>query len=180
MVHTQIARFMWPTWGRPVVPRWAPCWPHEPCYQGIYLKSKINYPTTNGCRRSMTWIRFVLFNKHVLLLLALYVLWYILCCGHEQPWIPKHTRVCARVRQNIIDKYIIFVPSQYKNQWWTSLLTHIYVILSRHGVLRFMMTSYLTRQNYRLYTKGAIYYLIMKFVKTLVTYIDNILLNTLT
>ena len=33
---TQIARFMWPTWGTPGSCRtqMAPCWPHEPCYQG--------------------------------------------------------------------------------------------------------------------------------------------------
>ena len=32
----QIARFMGPTWVHlgPVGPRWAPCWPHKPCYQG--------------------------------------------------------------------------------------------------------------------------------------------------
>ena len=35
-----IARFMWPTWGPPGSsqrhgPRWTPCWPHEPCYQGL-------------------------------------------------------------------------------------------------------------------------------------------------
>ena len=32
----QIARFMGPTWGPlgPAGPRWAPCWSHEPCYQG--------------------------------------------------------------------------------------------------------------------------------------------------
>ena len=36
MVVTPIARFMGPTWDppRPIGPRWAPCWPREPCYQG--------------------------------------------------------------------------------------------------------------------------------------------------
>ena len=36
---TQIAKLIGPTWGHlgPVGPRWAPCWPHEPCYQGNYL-----------------------------------------------------------------------------------------------------------------------------------------------
>ena len=31
------ALIVWPTWGlpRPPGPRWAPCWPHEPCYLGI-------------------------------------------------------------------------------------------------------------------------------------------------
>ena len=31
---TQIARFTWPPWSPPGADRWAPCWPHEPCYQG--------------------------------------------------------------------------------------------------------------------------------------------------
>ena len=32
------------SWGQhgahlgPVGPRWAPCWPHEPCYQGVLAK----------------------------------------------------------------------------------------------------------------------------------------------
>ena len=35
-VLPQIARFMGPAWGPPMScrPRWAPCLPHEPCYQG--------------------------------------------------------------------------------------------------------------------------------------------------
>ena len=39
---TQIPRFTWPIWGPPgahlgpVGPRWAPCWSHEPCYQGRF------------------------------------------------------------------------------------------------------------------------------------------------
>ena len=34
--YTLIARFMGPTWAHlgPTGPRWAPCWPHEPCYLG--------------------------------------------------------------------------------------------------------------------------------------------------
>ena len=33
-----IARFMGPTWDHlgPTGPRWAPCWPHELCYLGVY------------------------------------------------------------------------------------------------------------------------------------------------
>ena len=27
----------------PVGPRWAPCWPHEPCYQGYQTKSKASW-----------------------------------------------------------------------------------------------------------------------------------------
>ena len=35
---SQIARFMGPTWGPPgsYRPQMAPCWPHEPCYQGQF------------------------------------------------------------------------------------------------------------------------------------------------
>ena len=36
-IYTQIAKYMGPTWVLPAPDlRWAPCWPHEPCYQGIY------------------------------------------------------------------------------------------------------------------------------------------------
>ena len=37
LVAAQIAKFMGPTWAHlgPGGPRWAPCWPNEPCYQGI-------------------------------------------------------------------------------------------------------------------------------------------------
>ena len=31
--RSQIAKFMGTTWGPPG-PRWTPCWPHKPCYQG--------------------------------------------------------------------------------------------------------------------------------------------------
>ena len=31
----------------PVGPRWAPCWPHEPCYQGQYVKYVWKWHTLN-------------------------------------------------------------------------------------------------------------------------------------
>ena len=36
-VYTQITKFMGPTWGPPgsCRPQMGPCWPYEPCYQGI-------------------------------------------------------------------------------------------------------------------------------------------------
>ena len=42
----QIAKLIWPTWGPPgpVGPRWAPCWPHEPCYQGVHPLSLLSSP----------------------------------------------------------------------------------------------------------------------------------------
>ena len=49
-----IARFMGPTWGlhgahlRPTGPRWAPCWPHDPCYLGFSF-------TFNG---KFVWLQF--------------------------------------------------------------------------------------------------------------------------
>ena len=41
---TLIARFMGPTWAHlgPTGPRWAPCWPHEPCYLGMKAKQDWN------------------------------------------------------------------------------------------------------------------------------------------
>ena len=45
-MHPQIAKILGPTWGPlgPVGPRWAPCRPHEPCYQGQWscIKSRMN------------------------------------------------------------------------------------------------------------------------------------------
>ena len=40
---TQIARSTGPTWGpsRSCRPHMAPCWPHEPCYQGSYRGAKL-------------------------------------------------------------------------------------------------------------------------------------------
>ena len=39
---SQIAKFMGPTWVRPGSCRsqWAPCWSHEPCYQGYFFMDK--------------------------------------------------------------------------------------------------------------------------------------------
>ena len=42
---------LWSSWGQhgahlgPVGPRWAPCWPHEPCYQGWIDSGKTTYST---------------------------------------------------------------------------------------------------------------------------------------
>ena len=46
-IYTQRAKFMGPTWGPPgscwpQMGPWAPCGPHEPCYQGL-PKCNINY-----------------------------------------------------------------------------------------------------------------------------------------
>ena len=57
------------SWGQhgahlgPVGPRWAPCWPHEPCYQGCYssylqqmneITSQTNSPTGSRANLSIT------------------------------------------------------------------------------------------------------------------------------
>ena len=46
LVGTQAVQMTWflgPTWGQPgscpVSPMWAPCWPHQPCYQGVLGKN---------------------------------------------------------------------------------------------------------------------------------------------
>ena len=39
LIPSQIARFMGPTWGSPGSCG-APCWPHEPCYQGLANKDQ--------------------------------------------------------------------------------------------------------------------------------------------
>ena len=46
-IYTQIAKFMGtnmgPAWVH-VGPRWALCWPHEPCYQGRDLIAMVHFP----------------------------------------------------------------------------------------------------------------------------------------
>ena len=38
---SRIAKFMGQTWALgPVGPRWAPCWPHDPCYQEIRIVTR--------------------------------------------------------------------------------------------------------------------------------------------
>ena len=53
-ILTQIAKFMGPTWAHlgPVGPRWASCWPHEPCYQDYHypLRNIVNNQTVPGPR----------------------------------------------------------------------------------------------------------------------------------
>ena len=48
-VHTQKAKFMGPTWAHlgPVGPRWAPCWPHETCYEGRLTRHHMKHNQTN-------------------------------------------------------------------------------------------------------------------------------------
>ena len=45
---------MGPTWVLSVGPRWAPWWPHEPCYQGTWLK--YIRPETGRGEGSAGWI----------------------------------------------------------------------------------------------------------------------------
>ena len=57
----------------PVGPRWAPCWPHEPCYQGPHsLPSKVNYGVSsmrrlkkNDYRKTSNISRTLVGNKTV-------------------------------------------------------------------------------------------------------------------
>ena len=52
---TQITWFMGPTWGLPGAegPRWAPCWPHEPCYLGTSLASWQSYKASEATLKNM-------------------------------------------------------------------------------------------------------------------------------
>ena len=61
MAISQMAMFMGPTWGNlgPVGPRWALCWPHEPCYQDIHYESSISWP------RNWTKLLLLATNVHI-------------------------------------------------------------------------------------------------------------------
>ena len=86
----QISKFMGPTWGPPVGPRWAPCWPHEPCYQGrarIYAPVKwilvgsgygLSTPLEQTCRNlDSKYHDFSLNKLHITVLLARYRMLYV-------------------------------------------------------------------------------------------------------
>ena len=49
-----IAKYVGPTWAHlgPTGPRWAPCWPHEPCYLGsiLHVRSAIHQYGKTGRR----------------------------------------------------------------------------------------------------------------------------------
>ena len=53
----------------PVGPRWAQCWPHEPCYQGILLISHTAVDLKQGSHQQQRYQRFV----------DLLLLWSIVC-----------------------------------------------------------------------------------------------------
>ena len=42
----------------PVAPSWAPCWPHEPCYQGICSDHFVRH-TTGIAMKEVTWLSYV-------------------------------------------------------------------------------------------------------------------------
>ena len=69
-----IARFMGPTWVHlgPTGPRWAPCWPHEPCYLGCCC-----HPCPSGYLISVrTRVRFLLHLQGIFKL-AYQGVWFI-------------------------------------------------------------------------------------------------------
>ena len=48
VLHTVIPQMGWQSsWGQhgihlgPVGPRWTPCWPHEPCYEGRFVTQSV-------------------------------------------------------------------------------------------------------------------------------------------
>ena len=61
-----IARFMGPTWGQHLGltgPRWAPCWPHEPCYLGFLL---VTYNQVSYGVKLSIYFLFYWMIKHIL------------------------------------------------------------------------------------------------------------------
>ena len=62
-IATLIARFMGPTWAHlgSTGPRWAPCWPHEPCYLGNYIL--IQNKNSDFCGIKFVWLHFHTFQE---------------------------------------------------------------------------------------------------------------------
>ena len=66
-----IAGFMWLTWGHlgPTGPRWAPCWPHEPCYLGWGIHQLWYITGVIDHWRQLFWL-----SSNVIMLLSLLTL----------------------------------------------------------------------------------------------------------
>ena len=65
---SHIAMFMRPTWAHlcPVGPRWAPCWPHEPCYQGYGPSSpRIYWAHHQKCYITPTTLMWIIPNNDI-------------------------------------------------------------------------------------------------------------------
>ena len=73
--NTQMARFTWPTWAYlgPVGPRQAPCWPHEPCFEGIVIIYK------NWKRVLRVSSLYLCMAHHRMVLEHLQIQWWPLC-----------------------------------------------------------------------------------------------------
>ena len=53
----------------PVGPRWAPCWPHEPCYQGCVIPQIVALGAPRGLVWCQVWLRTV---PHVVIVAPTY------------------------------------------------------------------------------------------------------------
>ena len=96
-MQSQIARVMGPTWAHlgPVGPRWAPCWPHEPCYLGCQCNStwtSLHWVYINNvyyCLHAWT-VNIYAANMKTFLAVAWAMVFGTSCLGHYRlhPW--KH------------------------------------------------------------------------------------------
>ena len=117
----QIAKFMGPTWDPPgpVGPRWAPCWLHEPCYQGPFVQY-LN--RIHKCSVTIT----IQFTSHVarnhLIVYWCCQSWQIhkrsftyngLTCHHQY-----FTRELQMLNMYIIEYTCYSASSHYPNQCW--------------------------------------------------------------
>ena len=87
------------SWGQhgahlgPVGPRWAPCWRHEPCYQGcLFMAWLSSLPGHQGKMIGMVWVQHILGSRHV---------WvhYSLHCFNVSEWYGMQIHIFAPLKQ---------------------------------------------------------------------------------
>ena len=102
----------------PVGPKWAPCWPHEPCYQGMRQGTHaFTYASTEwkSPKHSFAGMLYGRFRIN-----ASAIFWYILGRKVHHP----HSFLCLRKHFRIFMKYTIVVISNnmYSNNVYSKSL----------------------------------------------------------
>ena len=119
----------------PVVPRWAPCWPHEPCYQG---KEPSRCQATANSAPNM-----VIYLLHVMNCLTHMLSTIVLSWGIRSLW-KNIWNIDARERQNWLAWAKLYYVKWFWNKWSDPFVSN--VLLLRNWVT-IIFTVKLTMNN---------------------------------
>ena len=131
----------------PVGPRWAPCWPHEPCYQGCYSSTTLildrHYQATE--RRDIVHTRHKVFN--MMTIMAVKMPYFI---PFWQKWMGFQT-MASKEGVNYIWGGVIFAnvddfKIRFMDLFWNACATTSSIVrcILYWGIYSMMQSSYLT------------------------------------